>query len=128
MQATPPGKAWPATPASINLDASASTRSLRSTLPLLDRAHLKNRESYRYRGEPIATDSSEELPYATGKSLRVFGKIRDRPDDFVVDELPAYAPEGHGNHLFVRFQKTGLNTQDAVRQLAAALRVDANEA
>lgn len=76
----------------------------------------------------MSTDSSEELPYATGKSLRVFGKIRDRPDDFVVDELPAYAPEGHGNHLFVRFQKTALNTQDAVRQLAAALGVDANDA
>jgi tRNA pseudouridine13 synthase len=76
----------------------------------------------------MSTDSSEEHPYATGKSLRVFGKIRDRPDDFVVDELPAYEPLGHGDHLFVRFQKTGLNTQEAVRLIAAALGVDAGQA
>jgi tRNA pseudouridine13 synthase len=76
----------------------------------------------------LSTDDSEDLPYATGKSLRVFGKIRDRPDDFAVDEVPAYAPLGHGDHLFVRFQKTGLNTPDAVRAIAEALGVKAADA
>jgi tRNA pseudouridine13 synthase len=80
------------------------------------------------RGEPMTTDSSEELPYATVKSLRVLGKIRDQPQDFQVEEVPAYAPEGRGEHLFVRFRKTDLNTPDAVRRIAEALGVDAREA
>lgn len=76
----------------------------------------------------MTTDNSEELPYATGKSLRVFGKIRDRPEDFQVEEVPVYAPEGRGDHLFVRFRKTDLNTPEAVRRIADALGVDPREA
>ncbi len=76
----------------------------------------------------MTTDSSEELPYATVKSLRVLGKIRDQPQDFQVEEVPAYAPEGRGEHVFVRFQKTELNTPEAVRRIAEALGVDAREA
>lgn len=76
----------------------------------------------------MTTDSSEELPYATGKSLRVLGKIRDQPQDFQVEEVPAYAPEGHGEHLFVRFQKTDLNTPEAIRRIAEAIGVDARDA
>ena len=76
-------------------------------------------------GEPMTTDNSEELPYATVKSLRVLGKIRELPEDFQVEEIPAYEPAGHGEHLILRFEKTGLNTQDAVRRIAAALHVDA---
>jgi tRNA pseudouridine13 synthase len=75
----------------------------------------------------MTTDSSEELPYATGKSLRVLGKIRDQPQDFLVEEVPAYAPEGRGEHLFVRFQKTDLNTPDAVRRIAEALGANPRE-
>lgn len=79
-------------------------------------------------GNPMTTLSSEQLPHATAKSLRVFGKIREGAEDFQVDEIPAYAPLGHGDHLFVRFQKTDLNTADAVRHIALALEVDANQA
>ncbi len=50
--------------------------------------------------------------------------IRRRPEDFVVEELPAYAPSGRGEHLFITLRKTGLTTPDAVRALARALEVD----
>jgi tRNA pseudouridine13 synthase len=76
----------------------------------------------------MTAESSEELPYATVKSLRVLGKIRDQPQDFQVEEVPAYAPEGRGDHLFVRFRKTDLNTPEAVRRIATALGVDARAA
>jgi len=56
------------------------------------------------------------------------GRIRARPEDFVVDEIPAYAPSGVGEHLFVRFTKTGLTTVDAVRSIARALACDPREA
>jgi tRNA pseudouridine13 synthase len=50
------------------------------------------------------------------------------PEDFVVTEIPAYAPAGHGDHLLVRFEKTELNTREAVRRLAIALGVDPAQA
>lgn len=66
----------------------------------------------------------QKLPYATAKSLKILGKIRIEPADFRVDEFPAYEPCGEGEHLFVRFEKTGLGTPDAVRMLANALGCD----
>lgn len=50
--------------------------------------------------------------------------FRSRPEDFVVDELPAYRPSGRGEHLFVTFRKTGLTTLDAVAAIARSLGVD----
>jgi tRNA pseudouridine13 synthase len=69
-----------------------------------------------------------ELPYATAKSLSARGKIRTVPEDFRVEELPAYPPSGQGEHVFVHFEKSGLTTQEAVARIATALRVDARSA
>ncbi|MEJ7735382.1 MAG: tRNA pseudouridine(13) synthase TruD, partial [Polyangiaceae bacterium] len=54
--------------------------------------------------------------------------IRSEPADFVVVELPAYAPSGRGEHLYVTFRKTGRTTPDAVRDIARALDLDARSA
>lgn len=69
---------------------------------------------------PPSTGGSEAgapagLPAATFKAS---------PDDFVVEEIPAYPESGRGEHLFVRFEKRGLTTAEAVRRLAAWLEVD----
>jgi tRNA pseudouridine13 synthase len=50
--------------------------------------------------------------------------FRCSPEDFVVDEIPAYSPSGKGEHLFVTIRKTGWTTLDAVRRLSSALEVD----
>jgi tRNA pseudouridine13 synthase len=65
-----------------------------------------------------------QLPYATAKSLRTLGKIRCVPEDFQVDEVPAYPPAGHGGHLFVQFEKRSQTTREAVALLAKALGVN----
>jgi len=54
--------------------------------------------------------------------------IRSRPEDFRVEEIPAYLPSGAGAHLYVRFRKTGLDTMEAVRRLAAAIGVQPRDA
>lgn len=54
--------------------------------------------------------------------------IRTSPEDFVVDEIPAYEPVGKGEHLYVRFRKRGLTTLDAVALLAERLGVAARDA
>src|SRR5262245_26533896 len=69
-----------------------------------------------------------ELPYATAKSLSARGKIRTVPEDFRVEELPAYPPSGQGEHVFVNFAKTRLTTQQAVERIPSTLGVDVRAA
>lgn len=38
----------------------------------------------------------------------VGGRIKVRPEDFLVDELPLYEPEGNGEHLYLGIQKTNV--------------------
>jgi tRNA pseudouridine13 synthase len=51
------------------------------------------------------------------------GRIGPELDDFVVDEVPAYLPSGAGEHCYVRVQKRGLTTRDAVLALSRAANV-----
>ncbi len=49
------------------------------------------------------------------------GNIRQRPEDFQVDEIPLYEPCGEGDHLYLGIEKCGLSTYDLLRELASAL-------
>ena len=51
------------------------------------------------------------------------GVMRGTPEDFVVSELPAFVPDGEGEHLLVRVRKRLWNTMDVARCLADALGV-----
>ncbi len=55
------------------------------------------------------------------------GRLKRRPEDFVVEEIPAYAPSGAGEHVFVRFTKRDATTLDAARLVARALDCDPGE-
>src|SRR4051812_13754372 len=50
--------------------------------------------------------------------------VRRSPEDFLVEEIPAYRPSGKGEHLYLTFRKRGLTPPDAVRLLARALEAD----
>jgi tRNA pseudouridine13 synthase len=45
--------------------------------------------------------------------------FRLEPEDFVVEEIPAYSPSGEGAHTFVYVEKRLLTTDGAARQLAS---------
>jgi tRNA pseudouridine13 synthase len=36
------------------------------------------------------------------------GRLKERPDDFIVEEIPAYEPCGEGEHLYLGIQKTNM--------------------
>jgi len=55
-------------------------------------------------------------------------RIKVVPEDFVVEEIPAYAPSGEGEHVYVRFTKRGLTTDAAVRAIAQAAGANARDA
>lgn len=60
---------------------------------------------------------SNDLPYAWG-TPPLQGKMRSRPEDFAVDEDLGFEPDGAGEHVFVRVEKRGANTDWAARMLA----------
>ncbi len=66
---------------------------------------------------------SEEGRFLTGELEGTGGVIKERPEDFVVVEVPLYEPAGSGDHSYVRFRKRGIPTQAAVDRLAKALGV-----
>src|SRR5574338_64208 len=45
-------------------------------------------------------------------------RIAATPEDFVVEELPLYAPAGEGAHTFVRVEKRLRTTEEVARALA----------
>ncbi len=61
------------------------------------------------------------LPWITADVPPVAGELKRTPEDFVVEELPAYLPSGQGEHLYLWVEKRDLNTQEAVSRLAQAL-------
>ncbi|MEO6776039.1 MAG: tRNA pseudouridine(13) synthase TruD [Kofleriaceae bacterium] len=65
-----------------------------------------------------------DLPYLTAELPGIGGALRTTPEDFFVDEEPAYPPKGEGEHVFVKIEKRGLTTQMAVERLARALGVN----
>ncbi len=68
------------------------------------------------------------LPFITAGLPGSGGALRRAPEDFRVDELPAYLPSGAGPHLYVRIEKRGRTTRDALRELARALGVAERDA
>ena len=49
---------------------------------------------------------------------KLSGTIKNRPEDFIVDEIPLYEPCGDGEHLYLCVRKTGI-THDLMVQLIA---------
>ena len=46
-------------------------------------------------------------------------RIRTTPEDFLVEELDAFAPDGAGEHLLLTIEKRGMNTAFVAQRIAA---------
>ena len=68
------------------------------------------------------------LPYLTTSVAPIDAEFRSTPEDFEVEEIPAYAPTGAGDHVFAFIEKRGLTTKDAVRALCESVGADASAA
>ncbi len=56
-------------------------------------------------------------PFLTQDLPGVGGEIRVAPEDFQVEEVPAYLPKGEGEHLFLLLEKEGRTTREVVEFL-----------
>jgi tRNA pseudouridine13 synthase len=51
------------------------------------------------------------------------GRLKGSPEDFVVEEIPAYRPEGSGEFLYLWVEKRGLAAEQLVSHLARMLQI-----
>jgi tRNA pseudouridine13 synthase len=56
--------------------------------------------------------------YLTASVPGLGGRLRQRPEDFLVEEQPLYQPGGEGEHIYVLVEKRNLSTLMAARVLA----------
>jgi tRNA pseudouridine13 synthase len=70
--------------------------------------------------DPGKTVRSPSTPgaYLTPEIPGIGGVIKQRPEDFLVEEMPLYEPSGEGEHLYLFVQKRELSTMEMIRILA----------
>jgi tRNA pseudouridine13 synthase len=64
-----------------------------------------------------AEPSAFTLPYLTVDLPGIGGRWKDEPEDFVVEEIPAYEPAGAGEHLFLWIEKRDVSAKDLVHHV-----------
>lgn len=71
--------------------------------------------------DAIRRFNQSDLPYLTAELPGVGGEIKRYDEDFVVTEIPLYAPSGAGTHVYFGVEKHSLTTRDAISQIARGL-------
>jgi len=65
----------------------------------------------------------DTLPFLAEAIPGIGGRIKAEPEDFVVEEIPLYAPSGAGQHVYAYLEKRGLSTYQAISAMARRLGV-----
>jgi tRNA pseudouridine13 synthase len=68
-----------------------------------------------------------EIPYETSEVDPIRARIKSRPEDFMVDEEPAYEPCGNGDHLYLQVEKKGWSMERLLLHLRDTLDVSQGE-
>jgi tRNA pseudouridine13 synthase len=72
-------------------------------------------------------DPLAPLPLLTSNIPGIGGKIKQVPEDFEVEEIPAYQPSGTGEFLYLWIEKRGMGADYFVRQVARRLQISIGE-
>jgi tRNA pseudouridine13 synthase len=73
---------------------------------------------------PAHTTHDEAAPaFLTHEFEPIGGVIKQRPEDFLVDEIPGVEPTGEGEHTYLLIEKTDRTTEDVARILARHFKV-----
>lgn len=69
----------------------------------------------------MSFDPLAPLPLLTADLPGLGGRLKVHPEDFEVEELPAYAPCGHGEFLYLWVEKRAMGAEYFTRQVARRL-------
>jgi len=70
---------------------------------------------------------AKELPFLTSELPGIGGQLKCEPEDFVVEECPAYEPSGEGQHLFLWIEKRDLPHDQMLRRLSKVLEISQDD-
>jgi tRNA pseudouridine13 synthase len=70
----------------------------------------------------ILSEAWVDLAYLHGKP-DAEAEFKQNPEDFFVDELMGFVPEGEGEHLWLQIRKRDANTADVITRLSGILSV-----
>ncbi len=65
--------------------------------------------------------------YLTAELPGTGGFYKEQPEDFQVEEIPLYPCSGHGEHLYLWIEKSGISTRELLSQLTRGLRIKERE-
>lgn len=66
-------------------------------------------------------------PLLTSDIPGIGGVIKQEPEDFVVEELPAYEPSGEGEHLYLWIEKRDTSAEQLQQHLARTLHIPSRD-
>ncbi len=66
-------------------------------------------------------------PLLTADLPGIGGRIKQSPEDFEVEEIPAYEPSGSGDYLYLWIEKRALGAEYFLRQIARRLGIPTGE-
>ena len=69
----------------------------------------------------MTESTTNSYPWLTRDLPGIGGQLKIDPDDFVVEEIPAYLPSGEGQHLFLWIEKRDLPHDLLIRRLSQLL-------
>jgi tRNA pseudouridine13 synthase len=72
-------------------------------------------------------DDALQPPLLTADLAGVGGAIKAEPEDFEVEELPAYEPSGQGDFLYLWIEKRDMGAEYFERQVAKRLAIPVGE-
>ncbi|GAB4149821.1 MAG: tRNA pseudouridine(13) synthase TruD [Planctomycetaceae bacterium] len=72
---------------------------------------------------PFPEGISPTLPFLTADVPGIGGEIKKIPEDFFVEEIPAYLPCGQGEHLFLFIEKRNVSAEQLTQHLASVLSI-----
>ncbi len=65
--------------------------------------------------------------YLTHDQPPIGGALKQRPEDFIVEELPLFSPAGEGEHMYLFVEKRGLSSIEMINAIARHFRVRPDE-
>jgi len=75
----------------------------------------------------MAIDLTLPPPLATADLPGIGGRLKSIPEDFEVEEIPAYEPSGNGDFLYLWIEKRGMGAEYFARQVARRLDLSVGE-
>jgi tRNA pseudouridine13 synthase len=75
----------------------------------------------------MSFDPFASLPLITEELPGIGGSIKQQPEDFEVEEIPAYEPCGSGDHVYLWIEKRAMGAEYFQRQIARRLGIAHNE-